>query len=147
MSPSVILEVEEYLDLRLDKKLPLKMSSPLMLSGCDTPEGRGYRPSGFRKIWNAICRALGIFTPQGETPRLHDLRHSFAVNALKRWYEDGVDVGAKLPTLSTYMGHADISSTHYYIPFAKGVSEEASARFHSRFGTAVTCQDSDAARY
>jgi hypothetical protein len=46
--------------------------------------------------------------------------------------------------LSTYMGHADISSTHYYIPFAKEVAEEASALFHSRFGTAVTCQISDA---
>jgi len=144
MSPSVISEVEEYLDLRLDKKLPLKMSSPLMLSGCDPPEGRGYRLSGFRKIWSAICSALGIFTTQGETPRLHDLRHSFAVNALKRWYKDGVDAGTKLPMLSTYMGHADISSTHYYIPFAKEVAEEASALFHSRFGTAVTCQISDA---
>jgi integrase/recombinase XerD len=144
LSPSVILEVEEYLYLRLDKRLPLEMSSPLMLSGCNSPEGRGYKLTGFRKMWHAICSALGIFTPQGATPRLHDLRHSFAVNALKRWYEDGVDVGAKLPMLSTYMGHADISSTHYYIPFAKGVAEEASALFHSRFGTAVTCQDSDA---
>jgi integrase/recombinase XerD len=143
MSPSVISEVEEYLDLRLHKQLPVKASSPMMLSGCATPEGTGYRLSGFRKIWHAICSALGIFTPQGVTPRLHDLRHSFAVNALKRWYEERIDVGAKLPMLSTYMGHADISSTHYYIPFAKGVAEEASALFHSRFGTAVTCQLSD----
>ena len=76
---------------------------------------------------------------------MHDLRHSFAVNALKRWYEEGVDVGTKLPMLSTYMGHVDISSTHYYIPFANGVAEEASARFHSQFGLAITCQGSNPA--
>lgn len=145
MSPSVILEVETYLDLRLDKQLPCLMSSPLMLSGCDTPEGRGYRLSGFGKIWRAICRALGIFTPQGETPRLHDLRHSFAVNALGRWYEDGVDVGAKLPMLSTYMGHVCISSTHYYISFIDGIKSQASARFHDKFGKAVTCETKDSA--
>ncbi len=141
LSPSVISEVEEYLDLRLHEGLPVEVSSPMILSGCDTPEGRGYKSTGFRKIWHAICSALGIFTPQGVTPRLHDLRHSFAVSALKRWYEDGVDVGAKLPMLSTYMGHADISSTYYYIPFAKGVAEEASVLFHGKFGTAINGQD------
>lgn len=143
MSPSVVQEVKEYLDLRLHEKLPVGVSSPLILSGCDTPEGMCYQLSGFRKIWNTICSALGIFTAQGVTPRLHDLRHSFAVNALKRWYEDGADVGAKLPMLSTYMGHADISSTHYYIPLAKGVADEASTLFHSRFGAAVTCLNGD----
>lgn len=145
MSPSVILKVEEYLDLRREKRLPLEMSSPLVLSRCDALNGKGYTLGGFRKNWAAVCTALGIFTHQGQTPRLHDLRHSFAVNALKRWYEEGVDAGAKLPMLSTYMGHVDISSTHYYIPFANGVKEEASARFHSQFGLAITCQSSNPA--
>ncbi len=76
---------------------------------------------------------------------MHDLRHSFAVNALKRWYEEGVDTGTRLPVLSTYMGHVRISSTHYYISFIEGIKAEASARFHNEFGAAVTCETRDLA--
>ena len=138
LSPSVITEVEEYLDLRRGKRLPVEMSSPLMLSGCDTPGGSAYTETGLRNNWTAVCTAIGIFTSSGKAPRLHDLRHSFAVNALKRWYEAGVDVGTRLPMLSTYMVHACISSTHYYISLIEGIQPEASARFHNSFGMAVT---------
>jgi integrase/recombinase XerD len=41
-------------------------------------------------------------------PRLHDMRHSFAVNALLRWYRTGADIQTKLPRLATYMGHVSI---------------------------------------
>jgi integrase/recombinase XerD len=48
-------------------------------------------------------------------PRLHDLRHRLAVNTLLRWYRDGTDVERHLPELSTYLGHAHITDTYWYL--------------------------------
>ncbi len=53
--------------------------------------------------------------PGGRPPRVHDLRHSFAVNTLIRWYRDGADVQARLPLLSAYLGHVRPSSTFWYL--------------------------------
>jgi integrase/recombinase XerD len=48
-------------------------------------------------------------------PRPHDFRHAFAVRTLLEWYRDGVDVQARLPLLSTYMGHVNPASTFWYL--------------------------------
>jgi integrase len=48
-------------------------------------------------------------------PRIHDLRHTFAVNALLGWYQAGADVAARLPLLSTYLGHVHPTSTYWYL--------------------------------
>ncbi|MDY7540837.1 MULTISPECIES: hypothetical protein [unclassified Cryobacterium] len=46
---------------------------------------------------------------------MHDLRHTFAVNTLLGWYRDGVDVAAKMPALSIYLGHSKPADTYWYI--------------------------------
>jgi integrase len=51
----------------------------------------------------------------GRPPRVHDLRHSFALRTLTGWYRDGADVQARLPLLSTYMGHIRPASTFWYL--------------------------------
>jgi integrase/recombinase XerD len=51
-------------------------------------------------------------------PRIHDLRHTFAVRTLLRWYQAGEDVEARLPILSTYLGHRDPRSTYWYLSAA-----------------------------
>lgn len=48
-------------------------------------------------------------------PRIHDLRHSFAVHTLVGWYRDGLNVESLLPRLSTYLGHVDPASTYWYL--------------------------------
>jgi integrase len=48
-------------------------------------------------------------------PRPHDLRHTFAVRTLLGWYQAGLDVEARLPRLSTYLGHVAPSSTYWYL--------------------------------
>ena len=48
-------------------------------------------------------------------PRLHDLRHSFAVCTLLRWYREGLDVEQRLPRLATYLGHVQVSDTYWYL--------------------------------
>ena len=49
------------------------------------------------------------------TPRIHDLRHSFAVRRLMLWHEQGVDIDQRMLALSTYLGHAKISNTYWYL--------------------------------
>lgn len=68
-------------------------------------------------VWIAIAGA-GVGAGSALRPRLHDLRHSFAVRTLVGWYRDGVDVGARLPWLSTYLGHRDPRSTYWYLSAA-----------------------------
>ena len=78
-------------------------------------------------MFHALARQAGVLTADGQPPRVHDLRHSFAVHALLRWYRAGVDVQAKLPLLSTYMGHVSMVSTQYYLHFVEPVAHAASA--------------------
>ena len=77
-------------------------------------------------------------TPEGQLPRIHDLRHTFAVHALLRWYHAGADVQAKLPMLATYMGHVSIVSTAYYLAFVEPLRTAASARFEQHYGALVS---------
>ena len=62
-----------------------------------------------------LRRRLG-WTAQGRTrqPRIHDLRHSFAVRRLLRWYQEGADVDRKILALATYLGHAKVADTYWY---------------------------------
>lgn len=65
-------------------------------------------------------------------PRLHDLRHTFAVTTLVRWYREGVDVEARLPALSTYLGHVAPSSTYWYLTATPELLELARERAQRR---------------
>lgn len=51
----------------------------------------------------------------GPGPRVHDLRHAFAVHRLEAWHRDGADLGVKLPVLATYMGHQSLAGTQRYL--------------------------------
>ena len=62
-------------------------------------------------------------------PRLHDLRHTFAVHRLTEWYKSGTDVQTLLPALSTYLGHVDLHSTQWYLTMTPELLTEANHRF------------------
>jgi integrase len=67
-------------------------------------------------------------------PRIHDLRHSFAVATLLRWYRDGADVEAKLPLLSTYLGHVSPSTTYWYLTAHPELMQLAARRLERAWG-------------
>ena len=67
-------------------------------------------------------------------PRPHDLRHTFAVATLLDWYRDGGDVAARLPLLSTYLGHVDPTSTYWYLHAAPELLAEAAGRLDAHLG-------------
>ncbi len=64
-------------------------------------------------------------------PRLHSLRHSFAVGCLLRWYRQGLDPAARLHQLSTFMGHVDPVSTAVYLTITPTLLHEANRRFEA----------------
>jgi integrase len=83
----------------------------------------------------ALIAAAGIVTPAGRRrPRLADFRHTFAVNTLISWYRDGADVQARLPQLTTYLGHADPKSTYWYLTGSPELLSLAAARLEDAFG-------------
>jgi integrase len=65
----------------------------------------------------------------GHRPRPHDLRATFAVHRLIAWYREDADVQARLPLLSTYLGHVNVSATSVYLTMTAELLGEASARF------------------
>jgi integrase len=58
----------------------------------------------------------------------HDLRHTFAVATLLDWYRDGGDVAARMPLLSTYLGHSQPANTYWYLSAAPELLTEAARR-------------------
>ena len=76
----------------------------------------------------AVRQAAGLQSPVGarRRPRLHDLRHSFAVHRLTSWYREGKDVQRLLPYLATCLGHTDIAGTTVYLSMTPELLHEAS---------------------
>lgn len=137
LSPSVMGELKAYLELREKNRLFLSPGSPVIISGYRTTEGPGYTGHALGQNWTSLCASLNVLTAKGRPPRLHDIRHSFAVNALLRWYRNHDDVQAKLPLLSTYLGHVSVVSTYHYLTFVEELRAEASELFHCHFGALV----------
>jgi integrase len=127
MSSDVARELEEYLAARRTCRLPVEPSTPLI--GNLRQGGRPYTGTGLIVVLQPLMRAVAIRKPDGRAPRVHDLRHAFAVNALLRWYRAGADVEAKLPLLAAYMGHVSVTSTQHYLHFVQPLAAAASERF------------------
>jgi len=80
----------------------------------------------------ALARRAGLRGAPGQRgPRLHDIRHTFAVHRLLDWYRDGGDVQARLPLLATYLGHVCLVSTQVYLDITAELLHEAARRFHA----------------
>jgi integrase/recombinase XerD len=127
LPPSVADEVRRYLALR---QAPLRPDAPLLSSNPGSEHETAYCAHGLAENWQLLCLTAGVVDERGRPPRLHDLRHSFAVAALDRWYRQGVDVQSRLPHLATYLGHVSIASTHYYLRLSLELGQSTSRRFH-----------------
>jgi integrase len=80
--------------------------------------GTGNRLSAckVRRTFCALSRQIGLRAPSASHgPRLHDFRHRFAVNTLLHWYRSGLEIEARLPILSTYLGHVSVRHTYWYL--------------------------------
>jgi integrase/recombinase XerD len=91
----------------------------------------GRRPviSVFRQTFRGLIHQAGLYGRGSRVcPRPHDLRHSFAVRTVIGWYRAGEDVDAKMPGLSTYLGHVSPESTYWYLQAVPELLELVSER-------------------
>ena len=112
----------------------------LRRKGCGSTDavfvGRYGRPvtlKGASDVVRRLLRELGLKSRRGRVgPRPYDLRHAFAVHRLTEWYRQGVDIHARLPWLSAYMGHVSILGTEVYLHATPQLLQFASDRFARR---------------
>lgn len=128
LSDSADLALQHYLERRL-AKTPRSPDAPLLLN---ERRKRLCYPT-VNQAFKKLLRQCGI-TEHGRTgPRIHHIRHTFAVHRLLAWYRSGQDVNAWLPALATYLGHVDVSSTHIYLRPTAELLGEVHHRFHNHY--------------
>ena len=95
--------------------------------------GRQIYTQHIHATFAALLRTAGIqASGNARQPRLHDLRHRFAVQTLTRWYRAGEDVERRIPELSTYLGHTVIRDTYWYLSATPDLMAEAAKRLDQR---------------
>lgn len=88
---------------------------------------------GARYNFAVVCQTIGLrpqqkFKRHGRGPRIHDLRHTFAVRTLLNWYRNSKEPAREMIKLSTYLGHSDPAHTYWYIEAVPELLELASKR-------------------
>jgi len=94
--------------------------------------------STVRNVFRKLCASLQFPKRAARrSPRLHDLRHTFACRRIERWYDDRIDLDNAISALSVYLGHAKVSDTYWYLTATPGLMSSAAQRFES-FASKVT---------
>lgn len=138
LAPSVALALERYLEQRRRCGVSTEPDSVLIWSGRGQGPKAAFTLPTFTDIWKRLCLSAGVVDERGRPPRVHDLRHSFAVEALHRWYAQGDNVQSRLPHLAAYLGHTGPASSHYYLQLTPTLRAAASQRFYRAFGGFTT---------
>lgn len=128
VSASTCRALEQYVRKRVQIR-PRSPDSPLLLN----QRSRRLHQCTVNQSFRHLLRQCGIHHNKHTGPRIHDLRHTFAVHRLLAWYRDGEDVNARLPWLATYMGHVDIHSTQVYLQATAEMIEQVNRRFHNHY--------------
>jgi integrase/recombinase XerD len=97
--------------------------------------GRRLDISAVHRTFYDLSRQIGLRGPADHKgPRIHDFRHRFAVNTLIQWYRDSQDVERRLPVLSTFLGHAHVADTYWYLSVHPELMGLATSRLEQRWG-------------
>jgi integrase len=138
LSASAAAELRAYLQRRTDAGFDTRPTAPLL---CVRVRRRGrtgpYSTSGLQHGLKPLLGDAARAAAKPRPPRIHDLRHSYALQVLARGYRQGADVQAQLPKLAMYMGHVSIQSTAYYLRWTDEIAWLASQRFERHFGAAI----------
>lgn len=129
LHPTTIATLRSYAERR-DAHLGSRCGSTFFV----TEQGdRLQHPYVYRAFWRASHK-IGLRRPGDHTgPRVHDLRHRFAVRTLLGWYREGTNVEQRLPALSTYLGHTCVRDTYWYLSACPELMGEAVRRLDRRW--------------
>jgi len=114
---------------RRDELCRHRRSASFFVSTAGTPLDH----EGVRRVFNDLTTRLGLRTATVR-PRVHDLRHSFAVRTLLDWHRAGVDVTGRMAVLSIYLGHVNPAGTYWYLSAAPELMELVADRAQTRAG-------------
>lgn len=121
--------LSEYAEHR-DRLVPNPSSSCFLLNDC----GRCLERSAVRRTFYDLSCQIGLRGPADHTgPRIHDFRHRFALNTLIQWYRAGEDIERRLPVLSTFLGHAHVADTYWYLSIHPELMGLATERLEQRW--------------
>jgi integrase len=130
LSPSTARHLAAYLRRRRRAGFATDPTSRLFVS----LRGLPLSSNNFNNLFIALLRQLGLRGPHGQRgARVHDARHTFCVHRLLAWHRSGANLLAKLPALSTYLGHASVSGTQTYLHATAELLESVGERFHAHF--------------
>lgn len=122
---SVVPVLRAYARLR-DRHHPIPRTEAFFVSD----RGTVLPYSTVRQTFRKLCKHLPLATCSGgRGPRIHDIRHTFACRRLLRWYAEGVDLEHAVAALSTYLGHAKVSDTYWYLTGIPELLDLAAGRF------------------
>lgn len=125
ISPSVTEAMCEYAQFRDNYYVPITTDRFLV-----SEQGRALLPSSVYYTFGTVRTRVRFENPYSErTPRLYDLRHTFACRVLQRWYSEGMDINVRLPYLSTYLGHVKPTDTYWYLSAIPELMKLAQSRF------------------
>ena len=129
LHPTTIAALREYARHR-DSHLPTRRTSRFFVAERGGPLLHSYV---YPVFWR-LSREVGLRHPGDHAgPRVHDLRHRFAVHTLLVWYREGIDVERQLPSLSTYLGHTCVRDTYWYLSACPELMQEAARRLDRRW--------------
>jgi integrase len=115
LHPSTVAALARYRAKRV-RYVPTDAGQPFFIGTRGRLLGRAIGDRQAHRLFGQLRQQLGWVTRGGHgVPRIHDLRHSFAVRRLMRWHEQGADAHQHMLSLSTYLGHAKISNTYWYL--------------------------------
>jgi integrase/recombinase XerD len=133
LHPTAVAALRAYAEAR-DEAIPGPEADTFLVNS----RGRPLDPHNIQRTFTALAAEAGIQAPPGRRPpRLHDLRHSFTVATMLDWYRDGGDVQARLPVLSTWLGHVDPKSTYWYMQAVPELLALAAGRLEQAYGEAA----------
>lgn len=113
LHPSTCAVLRDYARLRDETHARRRRVVPFFFAAI---HGTRLNNSGVNMVFRDLSRQIGLRKPGGGPgPRLHDFRHRFAVETLLCWYRSGEDVTRRMPILSTYLGHGNVSGTYWYL--------------------------------
>ncbi|WP_295454037.1 tyrosine-type recombinase/integrase [uncultured Thiodictyon sp.] len=124
LHPTTSAALSAYAQLR-DRRLPLSREPAFFLRD----DGRPLGDAQARYAFQCIRTRLGWDRQPGRRPRLYDLRHTFACHRLLAWYQEGIDLAQAVPLLSTYLGHAKVTDTYWYLTGIPALMAIAGERF------------------
>ena len=135
---SLSRELDRYLTARMEYA-PADLGARFFVGANRSRLPVGTASDTFRSLF----KLAGLKPDKGRIgPRPYDLRHAFAVHRLSRWYGEGVDLHARLPWLSAYMGHVDIIGTESYLHTTPELLDLAGNRLRRRYKTTTSEDDS-----